>query len=186
MESSWKRLKNFSRYKVYKNGDIFDDKLGRMLKQHVNRDGYRKVTMRHDNTRLRKTMFVHRVVAICFILNPANKETVNHIDGCKENNNVSNLEWNTRSENIQHAWDNNLIKDLESRKNNIRQKQGRPVICVTTGEVFSSSGEAAEVKGLKKNNIHAVCSLKKGFVSAGTSADGDKLIWRFLDEYDKQ
>lgn len=53
---------------------------------------------------------VHRVVALTFIVNPENKPTVNHRDGNKQNNNVTNLEWATQSEQTQHAFDTGLIK----------------------------------------------------------------------------
>lgn len=52
---------------------------------------------------------IHRIVAETFIPNPSGKPEVNHIDGNKQNNNVTNLEWATRLENAVHASTHGLL-----------------------------------------------------------------------------
>jgi hypothetical protein len=57
----------------------------------------------------RKNFKIHRLVALAFIPNPENKTDVNHMDKNKHNNNISNLEWNTRAENNIHSKLNVII-----------------------------------------------------------------------------
>lgn len=87
----------------------------RILSQGTVR-GYKCVDLKVNGDR--KTMRVHRLVAMAFIGKPY-KEMVNHIDGNKENNIVSNLEWATRSENEIHAYNTGLKKSTESHKSAI-------------------------------------------------------------------
>lgn len=81
---------------------------GKILKQSLRSNGYFHVCLYNCNGY--KQLSIHRLVCISFIKNTDNKPCVNHIDGNKQNNNVCNLEWVTRSENQRHAVKLGLIK----------------------------------------------------------------------------
>lgn len=70
---------------------------GRILKQHLSKCGYLQVPLNG------KQQYVHRLVAEAFILNPDNKETVNHKNEDKTDNRLENLEWMTRRENLRYG-----------------------------------------------------------------------------------
>ena len=76
-------------------------KEGRVLKQNDNGHGYLQVQLCHCG--VNKTERVHRLVALTFIENPEKLPKVNHKDGNKHNNAVSNLEWCTQADNVKHA-----------------------------------------------------------------------------------
>lgn len=79
---------------------------GKLLSLRQDKDGYLIVNLSKHGTKVSKR--VHRLVAQAFIANPEDKPQVNHIDGKKNNNIVSNLCWVTSLENISHSWGKGL------------------------------------------------------------------------------
>jgi hypothetical protein len=69
---------------------------------------YKAVTICENGERKEET--VHRLIAKAFIPNPDNLPVVNHKDGDKTNNCVTNLEWCTQKENVRHAMETGLRK----------------------------------------------------------------------------
>jgi len=107
----FKQIKNYENYSVSNYGKIRNDKTGRILKPQKNTCGYLFVVLYENG--VCKNYRIHRLVALAFIPNPENKRTINHIDGIKINNEVTNLEWCTQKENIHHAMDTGLMQKGE-------------------------------------------------------------------------
>lgn len=116
------------RYFVSNLGRVYDNKNKKILNQHTNKiTGYVTVHLGGKNE------YVHRAVALTFIKNENNKPQVNHIDGNKTNNNVTNLEWVTASENVIHAAETGLRNDSTPLQQAARRKTGK-----VTGKKLSS------------------------------------------------
>ena len=126
-----------------KNGRL-DNRKGKQLRPSVDKYGYERVVLTKDG--IRKTYSVHKLVALAFIPNPENKTTINHIDGNKRNNNVSNLEWATEKENQNHKWKNGLCdKNIEALK--ISNKK-RAIPIIFKENKYSSVREASRKTGI--------------------------------------
>jgi len=103
-----------------------------ILEQRIDRGGYYTVRLSKPGL-LSSTQFVHRLLGFAFIENPLNKCCINHIDGNKLNNRIENLEWVTKAENMQHAYDTGLSKIT-----------AKSVYDTCTGKLYSSIKEAAK------------------------------------------
>lgn len=93
----WRKISRNPNYSVSENGVVKNNNSNKIKKPHINKkSGYYIVDLWKNNKA--EKVPIHRLVAEAFIQNPENKPTVDHIDGNRLNNNVSNLRWATYSE----------------------------------------------------------------------------------------
>ena len=131
---------------------------GQFLKTHKDEDGYERINLQTDN-RKSKRFGVHRLVACAFISNPENKPTVNHIDGNKQNNHVSNLEWATHQEQSDHAASTGLrTQNTYSNRKRVKEVLSMKVRCIETGAVYDSMIEAERQLGLWYGAVSESCN----------------------------
>lgn len=140
------------------------EKKERVLKGNPNSQGYCRVWLN------KKTYKVHRLVAESFIPNPDNKPQVNHIDGNKQNNCVSNLEWATASENNLHAFRvlhrkpvGNILSGKDNA-NSIKVAQIKEGIIIN---VYNSVREAERITGIGHSAISRCANKQKKYKTAG-------------------
>lgn len=141
-----KPIPGYEGYLATEDGRIYSTKTGIFLKFNASR-GYYAVSVRVDGKETKP--YVHQLVAKTYIPNPENKLQVNHIDGDKFNNNISNLEWLTQSENICHS----VTMKLKPTKGGVDQlsKDGKIL------NTFQSLNEAARCTGVAKGSISNCC-----------------------------
>ena len=128
---------------------------GKTLKFNENTNGYLQVTLSKNG--IAKTYRVNRLIALTFIDNPLNKETVNHINGNKLDNRVENLEWATRREQIEHQ---HKILKVPYSDCKCCHRVNKKKIIRNDGKIYNSLLEAK--KDLKNMNAHIteVCQGK--------------------------
>lgn len=103
-EARVKPIQGFQGYYISIRGGVYSCKNGGIKQLKLQTlFGYKYVILRRNGSE-QKNMRVHRLVALAFIPEVAGKPYVNHKDGDKANNHVSNLEWCNNSENISHAF----------------------------------------------------------------------------------
>ena len=172
-------IQNFSRYQCFPSvGKIYDKKLKRFVKGHYTKDGYIQVWLQNDEG-IWKNMKFHRAILMAYMGEgiPVGYE-VNHIDECKTNNQIRNLNLMTRNENINHGTRNERVaKALTNNPNKSKRiqafdKQGNLVYD------FPSAHEAERQIGFKHGAIIACCKNK--FNREGNNVYKG-LIWKYYE-----
>lgn len=153
----WKDIQGYEGlYKISNMGNVLSLKYRhhdreKLLTLRTDINGYKDVCLTKDRIETHKK--VHRLVAEAFIENDNPERTfVNHIDGNKSNNNVDNLEWCTRSENMLHAYKTGLMP-----KHVPKIKNRKKVKCLETNTTYESLTEASEKLGIHISKISQCC-----------------------------
>ena len=96
--TEYKKLDNYSNYRIYPDGRVYSEVCNRFLKGCIDGHGYPQYGLINDDTKPKKVN-IHRLIAVLFIPNPDNKEMVDHIDRDRQNNSIENLRWVSRGQN---------------------------------------------------------------------------------------
>ena len=106
-------IANYERkYSICSSGKIWNQDKEQWSSITINPNGYCKVILSLNG---KQQFLVHQLVALHFLPNPYRHTQVNHKDGNKLNNDVSNLEWVSSSENVQHSLETGLRKGYLSK-----------------------------------------------------------------------
>ena len=144
----WKILKENENYSINEKGEIKNNITKKILSPSINKDsGYYQIDLWKNNKSRKYTL--HRLVANNFIPNLENKPTVDHIDGNRLNNDISNLRWATYS-------------DQNSRFNTFGVRSEKIKVINVNGEelIFNRIKDVAEHFNCNISNISQM--LKKG------------------------
>lgn len=158
-----------TKYIVYDDGVVYhyipQYDIAKRVKDY-NLKGYRRITLTLESGK-RYGIYVHRLVALLFILNVDDKPEVNHKNRNKADNRVENLEWVTKSENELHKRrtgsfvteeTKEKIRKANSGANSYRAKK---VLCVETGEIFPTATSASLALGMSRNVVSQACNSGK-------------------------
>ena len=136
----------YSNYVIAKDGRLIKKSENRQVKASLAQTGYYTFRMGSDTNKI-SNQLRHRILAMAFLKYDYDFsiKDINHIDGIPGSDAVSNLEWCTRSENMDHAYDNNL------RNDNI-EVEVRDIVN-DRYYYFRSCAQAAEILGCSDSTI---------------------------------
>ena len=153
-------------YEVSNKGEIRSMKTGKVLHSVINKNDYCRVTLSKNG--IHKKVMIHRTMALMFLPLPKKyakkcltfKNLVpNHIDGVKHHNIISNLEWVTHKENVQHAIDTGLMKIGEDHNYATITNAQAKMICELLQDGLSNK-DISRITFIPENTIHDIKSRK--------------------------
>lgn len=142
---------------VYDNGDVFDISLNRFKSKIKHYKGYIKYSFTINGKD--KKLFAHRIVleTFCPVENMENLQ-VNHIDGDKTNNNLSNLEWCTQSENQKHAFKNGLLSRSGVKNSQAKLNESQVIEIANMLKNHVSYNTISKIFNISKSTISKIRS----------------------------
>lgn len=156
--NGYESLYQISNYGNVKSFIIYPN--GKLLKPCLDSKNYLYVVFYKDKKG--KTQRIHRLIALAFLPKVEGKEIINHIDGDRVNNAITNLEWCTHKENMVHAVATGLKKPSELQKEVTRQRSKKKCMDITTGIIYDSLKEACEATNEKhQRNIQRIHEKSK-------------------------
>lgn len=138
MDEVWGEIEGYPNYAISNHGEVVNIKFGRSLKPRANSRGYYQVVLYGDIGR--REYYLHQLVAEVFLGDFRSGAHIRHLDGDKQNNNVTNLRLR-----------GGISGDYETD-----YVRGRRVRIVETGQVFINAYACASYIGGQASNIYAV------------------------------
>ena len=169
----FKAISGYERYSVSNTGRVINNISGKELSQRRATNGYLRVNLRKGNIPYEKphVASVHRLVADAFLVHEKGKDYVNHIDGNKCNNDVTNLEWCTASYNILHSHKMGLQVNPSGKDNSLSLKVEQYSIRGELVNTYYGTKEAQRETGIHSACVSACCRGKQ------KTAGG--YVWRY-------
>jgi hypothetical protein len=155
----FEQIQGFEHYTISNFGNVVNKKNNK-VSGFIDKDGYLKVAL-FKNKKIRRNFFVHRLVAIHFVQNPEKKPEVNHKDGDKSNIFYRNLEWSTRSENQQHAYDTGLQKIQKGEERYNSKLTNENILFIRKNKGVITQQKMGDMFGVNRSLISNIINNKK-------------------------
>ena len=130
-----------------------------VISPFISKHGYLRISLSKNG--IAKKFQLHRLIAICFVEGFFEGAIINHIDGNKLNNAVSNLEWVTTSDNGLHAFKTGLSRitdknriDFTERNKSGMNVNAKKVVDTETGKIYDCINDAAKEKNISVGSLY--------------------------------